>query len=93
MHTGDKQAKQAGALADPQGDTGKLQASPAGGSPASAPDTDRKEAGRSGVQQDGQQDGQPHVSPHGTPHVTHISREEAERTLAPDPDPDDPVSP
>lgn len=35
-----------------------------------------------------QERGAPHQS-----HISRISREEAERNLAPDPDPDDPVSP
>ncbi|HZW21560.1 hypothetical protein [Noviherbaspirillum sp.] len=79
MNTGDKQAKpqQAKPQVDPQAGERNRQAS----SPGSKPATVRKEAGSNASQQGGQ------------PHVSKISRDDAERNLAPDPDRDDPVSP
>lgn len=64
-----------------QAGTGDRQVPGAGSEPPTAPAIARKGADSNAPQEGGQ------------PHVSKISREDAERNLAPDPDPDDPVSP
>lgn len=81
MQTGDNQASRKG------GQAGQAGNRPPGTSGIpNPPDSDTAHGRNAG-------EGSPPAEDRDEPHVTRISREDAERKLAPDPDPDDPVSP